>query len=173
MTYWVAPTRPVERPSCKDFEALIDDISRERRASIVPLLAPLLGISTEGHYPPLELTPQQQKQRTFLTMVELLRSHCEQQPVILICEDIHWIDHTSSQLLELLRESILNWRMLLIATFRPEFRSLSGADAWINLTRLSPSQVASMLEAIDSKAKIANDGYRPDHCQDRRCAVIH
>jgi class 3 adenylate cyclase/predicted ATPase/ABC-type lipoprotein export system ATPase subunit len=135
-------------------EALIDDISRERRASIVPLLAPLLGISTEGHYPPLELTPQQQKQRTFLTMVELLRSHCEQQPVILICEDIHWIDHTSSQLLELLRESILNWRMLLIATFRPEFRSLSGADAWINLTRLSPSQVASMLEAIDSKRKL-------------------
>ena len=138
----------------QDFEALVDDISHERRASIVPLLAPLLGISTEGHYPPLDLTPQQQKQRTFLAVVELLRSYCEQQPVILICEDIHWIDHTSFQLLELLRENIPNWRMLLIATFRPEFRSLSGADEWINLTRLSPSQVASMVEAIDSERKL-------------------
>ena len=135
-------------------EALIDDISDKRSASVVPLLAPLLGISTEGHYPPLELTPQQQKHRTFLTLLELLRSHCEQQPVILICEDIHWIDHTSFQLLELLRENIPNWRIMLIATFRSEFRSLSGADEWINLTRLSPSQVASMVEVIDTERKL-------------------
>jgi class 3 adenylate cyclase/predicted ATPase len=132
-------------------EALIDDISPEKRASIVPLFAPLLGMSSDDCYLPLELTPQQQKQRTFLTIVELLRSHCEQQPIILICEDIHWVDHTSLQLLELLRDSVLNWRMLLIATFRPEFRSLTGADVRIDLTGLSPPQVASMLEAIDFK----------------------
>ncbi|HET7911108.1 MAG TPA: AAA family ATPase [Pseudolabrys sp.] len=135
-------------------EVLIDDISRTRRASIVPLLAPLLGISTEGHYPPLELTPQQQKQRTFLAMIEMLRAHCAQQPVILIAEDIHWIDHTSSQLLEMIRENIPNWRMLVIATFRPEFRSLGEANAWINLNRLSPAQAASMVEAIDSGRKL-------------------
>ena len=135
-------------------EALIDDISQTRRASIVPLLAPLLGIPTEGHYPPLDLTPQQQKQRTFLAMVEMLRAHCEQQPVILIAEDIHWIDHTSSQMLELIRDNLPNWRMLLIATFRPEYRSLGGADASINLNRLSPTQVASMVEAIDSSGKL-------------------
>ena len=135
-------------------EALIGDISPARRASIVPLLAPLLGISAEGHYPPLELTPQQQKQRTFLAMIEMLRAHCEQQPVILIAEDIHWIDHTSSQMLELIRESLPNWRMLLIATFRPEYRSLGGADASITLSRLSPAQVASMVEAIDKDRKL-------------------
>ncbi len=131
-------------------EALIDDISRERRSTIVPLLAPLLGISTEGHYPPLELTPQQQRRRTFTAMVELLRAHCEAQPVLLICEDIHWIDHTSFQLLEFLQNNLRSWRMLLITTFRPEFRSLGRADEWINLNRLSPSQVASMIEAIDT-----------------------
>ena len=135
-------------------EALIDDISRTRRASIVPLLAPLLGIPTEGHYPPLDLTPQQQKQRTFLAMVEMLRAHCEQQPVILIAEDIHWIDHTSSQMLELIRDNLPNWRMLLIATLRPEYRSLGGADASISLNRLSPAQVASMVEAIDQSRKL-------------------
>ena len=136
-------------------EALIDDISPTRRASIVPLLAPLLGIPTEeGQYPPLDLTPQKQKQRTFLAMVEMLRAHCEQQPVILIAEDIHWIDHTSSQMLEMIRESLPNWRMLLIATFRPEYRALGGADASISLNRLSPTQVASMVEAIDQGRKL-------------------
>src|SRR5262249_25468949 len=129
-------------------------ISPKRRASIVPLLAPLLGIPTEGHYPPLELTPQQQKQRTFLAMVEMLRAHCEQQPVILIAEDIHWIDPTSAQMLELLRESLPNWRMLLVATFRPEYRALSGADAEINLNRLSSTEAASMVEAIDQGRKL-------------------
>jgi class 3 adenylate cyclase/predicted ATPase len=135
-------------------EALIDDIAPTRRASIVPLLGPLLGISTEGHYPPLELTPQQQKQRTFLAMLEMLRAHCAQQPVILIAEDIHWIDHTSSQMLELMRESLPNWRMLLIATYRPDYRGLGEADARINLSRLSPPQVASMVEAIDKGRKL-------------------
>jgi class 3 adenylate cyclase/tetratricopeptide (TPR) repeat protein/energy-coupling factor transporter ATP-binding protein EcfA2 len=135
-------------------EALINDISPTRRTSIVPLLAPLLGIPTEGHYPPLDLTPQQQKQRTFLAMAEMLRAHCEQQPVILIAEDLHWIDHTSSQMLELIRESLPNWRMLLIATYRPEYRALGGADVSINLNRLSPTEVASMVEAIDQNRKL-------------------
>jgi class 3 adenylate cyclase/predicted ATPase/ABC-type lipoprotein export system ATPase subunit len=135
-------------------EALINDISPTRRTSIVPLLGPLLGIPTEGHYPPLELTPQQQKQRTFMAMLEMLRAHCEQQPVILIAEDIHWMDHTSSQMLDLMRESLPNWRMLLIATYRPEYRSLGAADARINLSRLSPTEVASMVEAIDKGRKL-------------------
>jgi len=135
-------------------EALINDISPTKRTAIVPLLGPLLGIPTEGRYPPLDLTPQQQKQRTFLAMAEMLRAHCEQQPVILIAEDLHWIDHTSSQMLELMRESLPNWRMLLIATYRPEYRALSGADASINLNRLSPTEVASMVEAIDQGRKL-------------------
>src|SRR4029078_5806347 len=57
-----------------------------------------------------------------------------------------------------IRESIPNWRMLMIATFRPEFRSLGGADAWINLNRLSPMQVASMVEAIDAGGKLPTAG---------------
>jgi class 3 adenylate cyclase/predicted ATPase/ABC-type lipoprotein export system ATPase subunit len=135
-------------------EALINDIAPTRRTSIVPLLAPLLGIPTEGIYPPLELTPQQQKQRTFLAMLEMLRAHCDQQPVILIAEDIHWIDHTSSQMMELMRESLPKWRMLLIATHRPEYRSLGSPDASINLSRLSPAEVASMVEAMDKGRKL-------------------
>jgi class 3 adenylate cyclase/predicted ATPase/ABC-type lipoprotein export system ATPase subunit len=133
----------------KNLELFVNDRISEKRASIVPLLAALLDIPVDGHYPPLELTPQQQKRRTFAAMFELLRAQSEHQPVVLLCEDIHWADHTSSELLDLLRHSISKLPILIIATFRPEFRLPWKADARIDLNRLSPAQVASMIEALD------------------------
>jgi predicted ATPase len=83
-------------------------------------------------------------------MLELLRAQSQRQPVILVCEDIHWADHTSSELLDLIRQSISEWPILIIATFRPEFRLPWKADARLDLNRLSPAQVASMIELLDS-----------------------
>jgi predicted ATPase/class 3 adenylate cyclase len=134
----------------QNLESFVSDRVSEKRGSIVPLLAALLGIPIDGHYPPLELTPQQQKRRTFSAMLELLRSQSQRQPVILVCEDIHWADHTSSELLDLIRQSISEWPILIIATFRPEFRLPWKADARLDLNRLSPAQVASMIESLDS-----------------------
>jgi predicted ATPase len=133
----------------RNLEMFIGDSLGEKRVSIVPLFAALLGIPVDGHYPPLELTPQQQKRRTFSAMFELLRAQSERQPVVLVCEDIHWADHTSSELLDLLRHSISKLPILIIATFRPEFRLPWKADARLDLSRLSPAQVASMIEALD------------------------
>jgi predicted ATPase len=129
--------------------SFVSDRVSEKRESIVPLLAALLGIPIDGHYPPLELTPQQQKRRTFSAMLELMRAQSQRQPVILVCEDIHWADHTSSELLDLIRQSISEWPILIIATFRPEFRLPWTADARLDLNRLSPAQVASMIESLD------------------------
>jgi class 3 adenylate cyclase/ABC-type lipoprotein export system ATPase subunit len=133
----------------QNLESFVSDRVSEKRESIVPLLAALLGIPIDGHYPPLELTPQQQKRRTFSAMLELMRAQSQRQPVILVCEDIHWADHTSSELLDLIRQSISEWPILIIATFRPEFRLPWTADARLDLNRLSPAQVASMIESLD------------------------
>jgi predicted ATPase len=117
----------------QNLESFVSDRVSEKRESIVPLLAALLGIPIDGHYPPLELTPQQQKRRTFSAMLELMRAQSQRQPVILVCEDIHWADHTSSELLDLIRQSISEWPILIIATFRPEFRLPWTADARLDL----------------------------------------
>lgn len=137
-----------------NLEMFVSDRVREERASIVPLLAALLGISVDERYPPLELTPQQQKRQTFSAVSELLRAQSQRQPVVLVCEDIHWADHTSLELLDLLRHSISNLPVLIIATFRPEFRLLGKTDARIDLSRLSPAQVASMIETLDFDKKL-------------------
>ena len=133
----------------KNLETFVNDRISEKRTTIVPLLASLLDISIEGHYPLLELTPQQQKRQTFHAMFELLRAQSQRQPVVLVCEDIHWADHTSLELLDLLQRGISKLPVLIIATFRPEFRLVWKPDSRIDLNRLSPAQVASMIEALD------------------------
>jgi predicted ATPase/class 3 adenylate cyclase len=138
----------------QNLEMFISDRVGEKRASIVQLLAALLDIPLDGHYPPLELTPQQQKRRTFSAMLELLRIQSERQLLILVCEDIHWMDHTSSQLLDLICRSIQKWPILVIVTFRPDFRLASKSDVKINLNRLLPAQVASMIESLDYESEL-------------------
>ena len=138
----------------KNLEMFVSDRVSEERASIVPLLAALLGISVDERYPPLELTPQQQKRQTFSAVFELLHAQSQRQPVVLVCEDIHWADYTSLELLDFLRHRISKLRVLIIATFRPEFRLLGKTDARIDLNRLSPAQVASMIETLDVEKKL-------------------
>src|SRR4030095_6649773 len=69
----------------------------------VPLFAPLLSVSMpENHYPPLNLSPQRQRQKTVKTIVALLLAQAEQHPVLFILEDLHWTDSSTLELLNLL-----------------------------------------------------------------------
>ncbi len=76
----------------------------EQANSVMPLLAVLLSIPTKDRYAPLELTPQQLKNRTFSTLLALLEASTERHPVILVFEDVHWADPTSLELLERIRD---------------------------------------------------------------------
>ena len=68
---------------------------------VVPLLASLLSLPLSDRYPPLQLTPQRQKQKTLEAILALLRAHAAQQPVLFIVEDLHWIDPSTLELLSL------------------------------------------------------------------------
>jgi class 3 adenylate cyclase len=59
----------------------------------VPLFAPVLSVPLpEHHYPPLNLSPQRQRQKTLETIVAILLELAEHQPVLFILEDLHWTD---------------------------------------------------------------------------------
>src|SRR5262249_9572279 len=69
----------------------------------VPLFAPLLSLPVPEHaYPPLNLSPQRQRQKTLETIVAILLELAERQPVLFILEDLHWTDPTTLELLGLL-----------------------------------------------------------------------
>jgi len=132
-------------------EAFVGQHVRKQAQSIVPLLAALLSIPTEGRYAPLELTSQQQKNRTFAALLDLLEAQAKVQPILFVVEDVHWIDPTSLELLERIRNRVQNWPVLVVLLFRPEF-SLGWADQphirSMTINRLDPADVVAMVELV-------------------------
>ena len=89
----------------------------------VPLFAPLLALPLpEHHYPPLNLSPQRQRQKTLETIVAILLELAERQPVLFILEDLHWTDPTTLELLNLLIDQLPTAPMLVLLTYRPHFQ---------------------------------------------------
>lgn len=115
------------------------------------LIAKLLSISSENYRELSELTPQQIKNRTISTLVDMLLAFSVQRPTLCIFEDAHWLDASSVELLELIISRIGHARVLLIVSCRPEFRPTWLAHANIttySLTRLSQSEVKTMIRDL-------------------------
>ena len=117
----------------------------------VPLLAALLSLPTGERYPPLNLTPQKQKEKTLRALVAQVEGLAARQPVLMLFEDAHWSDPTSLELLDLIIDRVPALRLLLIITFRPEF-----TPPWtgrphvtsLGLNRLAPRQRAEMIAGV-------------------------
>jgi class 3 adenylate cyclase/tetratricopeptide (TPR) repeat protein len=92
-------------------------------AELVPLLAHLLGIAYEPRYPALGMSPQRQKQRLFEGLMRLLEAYARRAPVLVVVEDLHWIDPSSDELLGLLIARLKDLPVLAVLTARPEFQS--------------------------------------------------
>jgi hypothetical protein len=117
----------------------------------VPLLAALLSIPTDGRYPPLDLTPQKQKERTLQTLVAQVEGLAAQTPVLMLFEDAQWSDPTSLELYDLIIDRVPELQVLLIVTFRPEFTPpWTGRPhvSLIGMSRLAPRQRAEMITGV-------------------------
>jgi predicted ATPase len=89
----------------------------------VQSLAELLAVPLDNRYPALDLAPQRKKEKTFEALLRQVAGLAKRQPVLMIFEDLHWADPSSRELLDLIVEQIWCMRVLLIATFRPEFQA--------------------------------------------------
>ncbi len=112
----------------------------------VPLFTALLSLPTPSHYPPLNLTPQKQKERTLQAAVQWLVAQAERQATVSVWEDLHWADPSSLEFLTLLVEQIPTTKLLLVLTFRPEFTPpwrLRSHLTQLNLNRLGKRHIES------------------------------
>ena len=85
------------------------------------LIAELMLLPDDGRHPALILDAQQRRQRTLQILQTQLDVLAGQQPVLMIFEDIHWIDPTSLEMLSLVVARIHSCAVFLIVTLRPEF----------------------------------------------------
>jgi class 3 adenylate cyclase/tetratricopeptide (TPR) repeat protein len=90
---------------------------------MLPLLASLLSVDYEPRHPALNMSPQRQKQALLHALVRLLEAFASRGPLLIVVEDLHWIDPSSDELLGLLMDRLGTLPILAILTARPEYRS--------------------------------------------------
>jgi class 3 adenylate cyclase len=123
----------------------------DRLDEAVPLIAALLGISSGERYPALELTPQRQKELMLEALLEQLAALAAEQPVLVLHEDVHWIDPTTQELLSLAIERTQRLPVLTIITFRPEFTPPWTGQPHVStlqLIRLGQREGAAMVDRV-------------------------
>src|SRR6185503_2567131 len=121
------------------------------QADTVPLLAALLSLPHPEGYPPITVSPQEQKEKTQAALVAWLVEEAEQQGVYTIWEDLHWADPSTLEVLTLFLDQVPTTRLLALLTFRPEFMPPWGNRSHLSqltLSRLGRSQVEAMVEQV-------------------------
>jgi class 3 adenylate cyclase len=103
----------------------LDEILVQTSTSIqeAALFAEMLSLPNDGRYPALDLTSQQRRQSTLEALNLRIEALTRSKPVLMIFEDVHWIDPTSLEALNRTVDRIKTLRTLLIITFRPEFNA--------------------------------------------------
>jgi class 3 adenylate cyclase len=87
----------------------------------IPLLAPLLNLPLPPEYPPSALSPENQRRRLLATLVEWVLGSARTQPLVSVIEDLHLVDPSTLELIQLLVEQGATAPLMLLYTARPEF----------------------------------------------------
>jgi tetratricopeptide (TPR) repeat protein len=121
----------------------------ERLQDEIPALLPLLDALPDGS-PFLHLDPPQRRQRTLEALKRLLLRESQAQPLLLVCEDLHWIDSETQALLDRLAEGLPTARIVLLVNYRPEYQHGWGGKTYYTQLRLDPLPPASADEVLQA-----------------------
>jgi class 3 adenylate cyclase/tetratricopeptide (TPR) repeat protein len=114
---------------------------------IIPALLALLDVAPDdSHF--LQLDPAQRRQRTLDALKRLLLRESQVQPLLLVFEDLHWIDAETQTLLDNLVGSLPTARLLLLVNYRPEYQHGWGSKTYYAQLRLDPLPPASAAEVL-------------------------
>jgi predicted ATPase/class 3 adenylate cyclase len=116
--------------------------------AIPPLLALLDALPDDSPF--LTLDPPQRRQRTLAALKRVLLRESQVQPVLVVFEDLHWIDSETQALLDSLVESLPTARLLLLVNYRPEYQHSWGGKTYYTQLRLDPLPPASAAEVLQA-----------------------
>jgi class 3 adenylate cyclase/predicted ATPase len=158
-----SPYLPVIELLNNYFEIQADDDARKRREKItgkvltldrmlqdaLPFLFALLGVEeTVGAL--TQTDPQVRLRRTLEAIKRILLHESLNQPLVVIFEDLHWIDDETQALLDLMADAIGNARVLLLVNYRPEYRHGWGSKTYYARLRLDPLGQESAQELLSA-----------------------
>ena len=124
------------------------------------LFAEMLSLPNAGRYPALELTPEQRRQRTLEALTAQLERLARQKPVLMIFEDVQWIDPTSLEVLGRTVDRIKTLQALLIVTYRHEFNAPWAGRSHVMslaLNRLGEREAAAIIALLVGNKELPAD----------------
>src|SRR5437870_7498005 len=101
--------------------------------------------------PFLSLDPLQRRRRTLEALKRILLRESQGQPLLLVFEDLHWIDSETQAVLDLLVESLPTAQVLLLVNYRPEYQHGWGSKTYYTQLRLDPlpeTRAEELLQAL-------------------------
>ena len=124
------------------------------------LFAEMLSLPNDGRYPALELDAPQRRQRTLEALTSQLAGLASQQPVLMIFEDVQWIDPTSLEVFGRTVDRIKSLPTPLIVTFRPEFNAPWAGQSHVTslaLNRLGEREAAAIIARLVGNQELPAD----------------
>jgi predicted ATPase len=149
--------------------AQLDKLERVLRAArlpleeAVPLVATLLSMPLAERYPPLDWSPQKQRQRTHEALVARLVAEAERQPALAVWEDLHWADPSTLELLGLVLDQTPTVPLCNLLTYRPEFLPPWEPRSYLTqltLTRLTRPQAEEMVQRVTGGKALSTEVVR-------------
>jgi predicted ATPase len=116
----------------------LDDALQDTVPAVLALFEALPADS-----PFLHLDPLQRRRRTLEALKRVLLRESQVQPLLLVFEDLHWIDSETQAVLDLLVESLPTARVLLLVNYRPEYQHGWDSKTYYTQLRLDPLPEAS------------------------------
>jgi class 3 adenylate cyclase/tetratricopeptide (TPR) repeat protein len=123
----------------------------------VALIADLHSLPSADLAPPLDVTPQRKKEKTFEALLRQVEGLARQRPLLMIFDDLHWIDPSSRELLDRVIECVADAPVLLLAMFRPEFQPPWTGQPHVTLltlARLDRHDTAAMVGSVAGNAAL-------------------
>jgi class 3 adenylate cyclase len=123
-------------------------------AEAAPLIAELLQLPAGERYPASTVTAEQKRRRLLAALAGWVLGAAALQPLVMVVEDLHWLDPSTLELLELLTEQGATAPLMLLYTARPEFRAqwpMHMHHSQITLNRLSSHNVREMVALVSAR----------------------
>jgi tetratricopeptide (TPR) repeat protein len=125
-----------------------------------PLIADLLQFPAGERYPAIALTPEQRRRRLLAALTGWVFGAAKLQPVVMVVEDLHWLDPSTLELEQLLAEQGVMVPLMMMSTARPEFHPqwpTRSHHTQITLNRLSARNVREMVGLVAARNALATE----------------
>jgi predicted ATPase len=123
----------------------------------IPLIAGMFDLPVPQKYPPLIFSADQRRARLLTALSGWVFGATRLQPLVIAIEDLHWVDPSTIELMQLLVEQPATAPLMLIGTSRPEFIApwqMRAHHAKITLNRFNDHQTREMVAGVATRARL-------------------